>query len=90
MCDLFIPCIGGAKDLTHKSHPLDMAVALLEKYKISNVAISHGEQGCFVATKQDVNTFITRTPIRQVQNLLNNRHRKKLGYLSPNECLIKK
>lgn len=53
LCDLFIPCIGGAKDLTHKSHPLDMTVALLEKYKISNVAISHGEQGCFVATKQD-------------------------------------
>ena len=32
LCDLFIPCIGGAKDLTNKDNPLDMAVALLEKY----------------------------------------------------------
>ena len=52
LCDLFIPCIGGAQDLTNKSHPLDMAVALLEKYKVPNVAISHGSEGCFVATEK--------------------------------------
>lgn len=53
LCDLFIPCIGGAQDLTNKSHPLDMAVALLEKYKVPNVAISHGSEGCFVATEKE-------------------------------------
>jgi sugar/nucleoside kinase (ribokinase family) len=53
LCDLFIPCIGGAKDLTNKDDPLEMAVALLEKYKIPRVAISHGAEGCFVATKKE-------------------------------------
>lgn len=53
LCDLFIPCIGGAQDLTKKSHPLDMAVALLEKYKVPSVAISHGSEGCFVATEKE-------------------------------------
>jgi sugar/nucleoside kinase (ribokinase family) len=54
LCDLFIPCIGGAKDLTSKNDPLDMAVALLDKYKIPQVAISHGVEGCFVATEKEV------------------------------------
>lgn len=53
LCDFFIPCIGGAKDLTQKDDPLDMAVVLLEKYKLSNVAISHGSEGCFVATEKE-------------------------------------
>ncbi|MFC1884170.1 carbohydrate kinase family protein [Thermodesulfobacteriota bacterium] len=53
LCDLFIPCIGGAKDLTNKEEPLDMAVTLLEKYKIPRVAISHGAEGCFVATEKE-------------------------------------
>jgi len=52
LSDLFIPCIGGARDLTNREHPLDMAVTLLEKYNISNVAISHGAEGCFVATQK--------------------------------------
>jgi len=54
LCDLFIPCIGGAEDLTHKVHPLDMAVSLQEKYGVPNVAISHGSEGCFIATEEEV------------------------------------
>lgn len=54
LCDLFIPCIGGAKDLSYEDNPLDMAGALREKYNIPHVAISHGAQGCFVATVDDV------------------------------------
>lgn len=53
LCDLFIPCIGGAQDLTSRENPLDMAVALLEKYKVPNVAISHGSEGCFIATDKE-------------------------------------
>lgn len=53
LCDLFIPCIGGAKDLTNKKHPLDMAISLQEKYEGLNVAISHGAEGCFIATDKE-------------------------------------
>lgn len=53
LCDLFIPCIGGAQDLTSKDDPLDMAAALLEKFGIPIVAISHGAEGCFVATEKE-------------------------------------
>ena len=53
LCDLFIPCIGGAQDLTNRENPLDMAVTLLEKYKVPNVAISHGSEGCFIATEKE-------------------------------------
>ena len=50
--DLFIPCIVGARDLTRRSDTLEMARTFKEKYRIPHVAISHGDQGCFVATEQ--------------------------------------
>jgi sugar/nucleoside kinase (ribokinase family) len=53
LCDLFIPCIGGAKDLTSKENPLEMAISLQQKYGVPNIAISHGEEGCFVATEKE-------------------------------------
>lgn len=53
LCDLFIPCIGGARDLTDQKHPLDMAIALQEKFEGLSVAISHGAEGCFVATAKE-------------------------------------
>lgn len=30
-----------------------MAVALQKKYGVANIALSHGDKGCFVATKED-------------------------------------
>ena len=53
LCDLFIPCIGGAKDLTSKENPLEMAVSLQKQYRVANIAISHGEEGCFIATEEE-------------------------------------
>lgn len=53
LCDLFIPCIGGAKDLTSKEDPLEMAVSLRKKYGVANIALSHGAEGCFIATEKE-------------------------------------
>jgi sugar/nucleoside kinase (ribokinase family) len=53
LCDLFIPCIGGAKDLTSKENPLEMAISLQKKYGVANIAISHGDEGCFIATEKE-------------------------------------
>lgn len=50
--DYFIPCIGGASQLTKSDNPLKMAELLLNKYNTKLVAISHGDKGCFVATPE--------------------------------------
>lgn len=53
LCDLFIPCIGGAKDLTSKENPLEMVLSLQKEYGVANIALSHGAEGCFIATEKD-------------------------------------
>lgn len=53
LSDYFIPCIGGARQLTKTEDPLKMAEILQHKYSTKLVAISHGDKGCFVATPEE-------------------------------------
>jgi sugar/nucleoside kinase (ribokinase family) len=52
--DLFISCQEGARELTGKEEPLEMAAALREKYLIPNIVISSDSDGCFIATEKEI------------------------------------
>jgi len=53
LADYFIPCIGGARELTESDDPLEMARILRNRYGNQLVAISHGGDGCFVAAEDE-------------------------------------
>lgn len=53
LADYFIPCIGGARQLAEAEDPLEITQQLQARYRNDLVAISHGEEGCFVATKSE-------------------------------------
>ncbi len=53
LSDYFIPCIGGAQQLAESKDPLQMAEVLQKKYGNQVVALSHGNEGCFVATETE-------------------------------------
>jgi sugar/nucleoside kinase (ribokinase family) len=53
LSDYFIPCIGGAEQLSNAEDPLKMADILRRTYGNEVVALSHGSEGCFVATPSE-------------------------------------
>ena len=54
LSDYFIPCIGGARQLTELEDPLEMTDSLRRRYGNRVVAISHGAEGCFVSTPAEL------------------------------------
>ncbi len=52
LSDYFIPCISGARELSKSEDPLETALFLREKYGNRMVAMSHGEEGCFVSSPE--------------------------------------
>lgn len=50
LSDYFIPCIGGARELSSLEDPLQAAAELQRRYDVRVVALSHGAEGCFVAS----------------------------------------
>ena len=53
LSDYFIPCIGGARQLADSDDPLAMAETLQRTYGNTVVALSHGDEGCFVASSAE-------------------------------------
>jgi sugar/nucleoside kinase (ribokinase family) len=53
LSDYFIPCIGGARELAETGDPLEMTALLQRRYGNRVVALSHGEEGCFVTTAEE-------------------------------------
>ena len=53
LADYFIPCIGGARQLADSDDPLAMAEILQQTYGNSVVALSHGAEGCYVASSEE-------------------------------------
>ncbi len=53
LSDYFIPCIGGAQQLSKTDDPLEITKYLQHRYSNKVVALSHGENGCYVATADD-------------------------------------
>ena len=53
LCDYFIPCIGAAEQLADTGDPLKMAETLQQRYGNKVVALSHGSEGCFVASSEE-------------------------------------
>gem|GEM_PF-255855 len=53
LCDYFIPCIGAAEQLANTTEPLKMAKTLQQRYGNEVVALSHGSEGCFVASAEE-------------------------------------
>ena len=53
LADYFIPCIGGARELAETDDPLETTALLQRRYGNRLVALSHGSEGCFVATAEE-------------------------------------
>lgn len=53
LSDYFIPCIGAAEQLSDTADPLQMAKTLQQRYGNKVVALSHGSEGCFVASAEE-------------------------------------